>query len=67
MYGSIIMWNNIGRIITMIAKDMGISDEQALSMFYESRVNRLMRDPSTMLYTYGDRYLADEVIMEVQH
>ena len=51
----------------MIAKDMGISDEQALSMFYESRVNRLMRDPSTMLYTYGDRYLADEVIMETQH
>lgn len=67
MYGPIIMWNKMGRIITMIAKDMGISDELALSMFYESRVNRLMRDPSTMLYTYGDRYLADEVIMEVQH
>ena len=67
MYRPVIMWNKIGRIVTMIAKDMGISDEQALSMFYESRVNRLMRDPSTMLYTYGDRYLADEVIMDAQH
>lgn len=67
MYRPVIMWNKIGRIVTMIAKDMGISDEQALSMFYESRVNRLMRDPSTMLYTYGDRYLADEVIMDAQY
>ena len=60
------MWNKIGRIVTLIAKDMGISDEQALSMFYKSRINRLMRDPSTMIYTFGDRYLADEVMMEAK-
>lgn len=48
----------------MIATDMDISPEKALTLFYRSRTNTLMRDPSTMLYTLGDRYLADEVMRE---
>lgn len=56
------MWNKIGRIVTLIQKDLDISAEEALDMFYRSRTNQLMRDPSTMFYTLGDRYLADEVV-----
>ena len=48
----------------MIASDMNISSEQALDMFYRSRTNQLMRDPIVKFYTFGDRYLADEVMME---
>ncbi len=58
------MWNKIGRIVSLIASDMNISSEQALDMFYRSRTNQLMRDPNVKLYTFGDRYLADEVMME---
>lgn len=59
------MWNKIGRIVSLIASDLNISSEQALDMFYRSRTNQLMRDPVAKLYTFGDRYLADEVIMEL--
>ena len=48
----------------MIATDMNISPEKALTLFDRSRTNTMMRDPSTMLYTFGDRYLADEVMRE---
>ncbi len=67
MLTPLLMWNKIGRIVTLIQKDLDISPEEALDMFYRSRTNTLMRDPSTMLYTFGDRYLADEVMMEGQH
>lgn len=62
MLSLLLMWNKIGRVVTLIQKDLGISSEEALDMFYRSRTNQLMRDPNTMLYTLGDRYLADEVM-----
>lgn len=66
MLSPLLIWNKIGRVVTLIANDMGISSEKALSLFYRSHTNTLMRDPATMLYTFGDRYLADEVIREYQ-
>ena len=62
MLSPLLMWNKIGRIVSLIQKDLGISPEEVLDMFYRSRTNQLMRDPSTMLYTLGDRYLADDVM-----
>ncbi len=62
MLSPLLMWNKIGRVVTLIQNDLGISSEEALDMFYRSRTNQLMRDSSTMLYTLGDRYLADEVM-----
>lgn len=64
MLSPLLMWNKIGRIVSLIAAEMNISSEQALDMFYRSRTNQLMRDPIVKLYTFGDRYLADEVMME---
>ena len=64
MLSPLLMWNKIGRIGSLSAADMKISSEQALDMFYRSRTNQLMRDPIVKLYTFGDRYLADEVMME---
>ena len=67
MLSPLLMWNKIGRIVSIIAKDMNISPEQALDLFYCSRTNTLMRDPIAKLYLLGDRYLADEVMMEEKH
>lgn len=64
MLSPLLLWNKIGRVVTLIATDMDISPEKALTLFYRSHTNTLLRDPSTMLYTFGDRYLADEVMRE---
>lgn len=66
MLSPLLIWNKIGRVVTLIAKDLNIDSEKALALFYRSRTNTLMRDPATMLYTFGDRYIADEVIREYQ-
>lgn len=62
MLSPLLMWNKIGRIVTLIQKDLGISPEEALDMFYRSRANNLMHDPSLDFYTLGDRYIADDVM-----
>ncbi len=66
MLSPLLMWNKIGRIVTIISKEMNISSEQALDMFYLSRTNELMRDTFIKLYTFSDKYLADEIIKENQ-
>ena len=67
MLNSLLLWNKIGRIVTLIASDMDIGPEKALTLFYRSRTNVLLRTPSTMLYTFSDRYLADEVMQEYKN
>ena len=34
--------------------------------FYTSKTNERLHDPSTLLYTFGDLYIVDEVIRELQ-
>lgn len=60
------MWNKIGRIVMLLAKRLDISPERALDLFYISNTNKRLHDPSTLLYTFSDRYIADEVIRELQ-
>lgn len=60
------MWNKIGRIVSLLASDLHVSPEQALDIFYRSHTNELMRDPATMLYTFSDRYITNEIIKEQQ-
>lgn len=33
MLSPLLIWNKIGRVVTLIANDMGISSEKALSFF----------------------------------
>jgi hypothetical protein len=60
------MWNKIGRIVTLLAMRLDISSEQALDIFYTSRTNERLHDKKTGLYLMSDRYLVDEVILELQ-
>ena len=60
------MWNKIGRIVTLLAMRLDISSEQALDIFYTSRTNERLHDEKTGLYLMSDRYLVDEVILELQ-
>ena len=56
MLSDLLMWNKIGRIVTLLALDI----------FYTSKTNERLHDPATLLYTFGDLYIVDEVIRELQ-
>lgn len=62
----LLMWNKIGRIVTLLSERLDISPERALDLWYCSETNEQLHDPSTLLYTFGDMYIVDELIREIQ-
>lgn len=60
------MWNKIGRIVTLLSDRLNITPERALDVFYTSKTNELLHDPSTLLYTFSDLYIVDDVVRELQ-
>jgi hypothetical protein len=66
MLSDLLMWNKIGRIVMLLSERLDISPEHALDLFYTSKTNERLHDESTLLYTFGDRYIVDELIREIQ-
>lgn len=66
MISNLLMWNKIGRIVTILSQQLHISGERALDLWYRSKTNERLHDPDTLLYTFGDCYIADDVIREAQ-
>lgn len=62
MLSNVLMWNKIGRIVTRLSEQRGISASSALDLFYTSQLCRDLHDPATGLYLMGDEYLADAVV-----
>ena len=62
----IIMSNRIGAISVILAQRLGITDILALKLFYESHTCARLHDKSTGLYLYGDHYVADEYMREME-
>ena len=60
------MWNKIGRIVTLLSDRLNITPELALDVFYTSKTNELLHDPTTLLYTFSDLYIVDDVVRELQ-
>ena len=63
----IIMSNSIGAIAIILANRLNISNVKALKLFYESKTCANLHDKSTGLYLYGDLYVADEFIREMEN
>ena len=61
----IIMSNRIGAIAVILAERLGVTDIQALKLFYESQKCAHLHDKSTGLYLYGYHYIADEYMREM--
>lgn len=61
MLSNVLMWNKIGRIVTRLSEQRGISASEALDLFYTSQLCRDLHDPSTGLYLMGDEYLAHDI------
>jgi hypothetical protein len=66
MLSDLLMWNKIGRIVTLLSERLNVTPERALDIFYTSKTNELLHDPSTLLYTFSDLYIVDDIIHELQ-
>lgn len=63
----IIMSNRIGAIAMILSKQLGVDSVKSLKLFYESETCRKLHNKSTGLYLYGDLYVADEFIREMEN
>lgn len=62
----ILLSGRIGIIANAIAKRLHIDGMRALDLFYNSDTCRRLHDKSTGLYLYGELYIVDEFILEMQ-
>lgn len=60
-----VLWRKIARIILLIAQELDINEEDALTLFYKSRVYRMLKDPRYGLQIMSDIYVLDEFMMEL--
>ncbi|MDR1003819.1 MAG: DUF3791 domain-containing protein [Prevotellaceae bacterium] len=67
MLSDILMWNKIGRIVTLVAERLDIEPEKAFDVFYESKTCERLHDPQDYLYLMGDLYIVDELVTELQN
>ena len=63
----IIMSNRIGAISIILAEQLNIDSIKALKLFYQSKTCANLHDKSTGLYLYGDLYIVDELIREMEN
>ena len=63
----IILSNRIGAIAVDLADRLDIEPLRALQLFYESKTCGDLHDKSTGLYLYGNRYIADEFMIEISN
>ena len=61
-----VLWRKIARIILLIAQELNINEEEALTLFYKSRVYRMLKDPRYGLQIMSDSYVFDEFMMELR-
>lgn len=57
-----VLWRKIARIVLLIAKELNITEEQALALFYQSRVYTMLKDPRYGLQQMSDVYILDEFL-----
>ena len=65
MITDVLVWNKYSRIIKRLAERLNLSDLQAISLFYKSRVYRVLSDKSSLLITQPEMYIVDELVEEL--
>ncbi len=59
-----VRWRKQSRIVLMLAQELGISEENAFDLFYNSHTYPFFADASYGLQAMSDRYIVDEIIQE---
>ena len=61
-----VLWRKKSVIIMMLAKELRVSPERALDLFYSTDVCRQLSDPKTGLQLMSDGYVLEDVISEIR-
>lgn len=61
-----VLWRKQSTIIMMLAKELDISPERALDIFYSTNVCRQLSNPKTGLQLMSDGYVLEDTINELQ-
>lgn len=56
-----ILERKIARIVVALAKERGITCEQALDLFYSTETYRQLTDPSFGLHLMSDEYILEDL------
>ena len=62
-----VLWRKQSHIIIMLAEALDIDAERALDLFYSTDTYRMFSDSKYGLQLMSDRYIVDEVIMELRN
>lgn len=61
----IILQRKYARIVQMFAENSGMSYEEALGVFYDSKTFELISEGVADMHCMSDEYLVDELLMEL--
>ena len=62
----VLIWNKYARVVTKLSERLGVSQLEALGLFYNSRLFPLLTDESYPLITMGDNYIENELVNEIR-
>lgn len=60
------LWMKIGRICTILAKQLDVSPERAFDIYQNSKTSELLNDERSFLYLMSDLYIVDNIIAELR-
>ncbi len=60
-----LLWNKIARIVAQLADTLGIPNDRALELFYDSDVCRMLHAPEMGLHLMSDTYIVNDLIAEL--
>ena len=60
------LWMEIGRICTILAKQLDVSPERAFDIYQNSKTSELLNDERSLLYLMSDLYIVDDIIAELR-
>ena len=62
----VLIWNKYARVVTKLSERLGVSQLEALGLFYNSRLYPLLTDESYPLITMSDKYIVNELVNEIR-
>lgn len=60
------LWMKIGRICTILAKQLDVSPERAFDIYQNSKTSELLNYERSLLYLMSDLYIVDDIIAELR-
>lgn len=61
-----VLWRKQSRLVMMLVKELKISPEEALDVFYSSKTAQLLSDPNTGLQLMSDQYVFEDLLNELR-